>query len=461
MNNNSSSLDTYIEDDKTKKPHLLVVGFGSVVSWKYMRFIEDYIWKNVIDGYSMIDIESQREVIKSKIKNILVQPKNKFYLTNWNTWKDIENIDEFVNIVNIFKKNNKDLKVFISTDPRYHEWYLEYCLENNIDCLVEKPIITPMTWKKFNPSLYKKKMENLFKLANSKEWNFSVMSWARYHEIFNWGIIDKLEEKMKVHNTPITSFHLRTSSWVWNLYNEFIEREDHPYKYWFWVLNHWAYHYIDIFAQCLELNKKLLSEELKLTISSFAAYPIDQSVRISEKVHDQLDWGWDKNFWKTDELENYGETDIVTNFSLTDSNWKVVTLWTLSLEHTTPSCRNWSDLDYDEYNKNWRLPCTDIEVQLSSLYSVHAHMFKKPENFLQYNVEVLYRSNIEITNDDQYYKREVYPDFESKWKYKLIKKWLEWNEEKSKFTQHSLTMKILEELSISIKKPGESISFNI
>jgi len=41
-------------------------------------------------------------------------------------------------------------------------------------------------------------------------------------------------------------------------------------------------------------------------------------------------------------------------------------------------------------------------------------MFKKPENFLQYNAEVLYRSNKEITNDDQYYKREMYPDFESK-----------------------------------------------
>jgi len=47
-----------------------------------MRFIEDYIGNNVIDGYSMIDIESQREVIKSKVKNILVQPKNKFYLTD-------------------------------------------------------------------------------------------------------------------------------------------------------------------------------------------------------------------------------------------------------------------------------------------------------------------------------------------------------------------------------------------
>lgn len=442
-------------------PHLLVVWFGSVVPWKYMRFIEEYVKDNVIDWYSMIDIESQREIIKLKVKNIITQPKNKFYLNDNNTGRDIDTIDEFINIVNFLRKSNHNLKVFISTDPRYHEWYLEYCLENNIDCLVEKPIITPMTWDKFNPLLYRTKMNNLLSIAKQKKWNFSVMSWARYHEIFNGWIIDKLKSKIERHNTPITSFHLRTSSWVWNLHNEFTEREDHPYKYWFGVLNHWAYHYLDFFAQCLELNKKLLKDELELTINSFVAHPIDQSARISETAHCQLPWNTNKDFLKTDELDDYGETDIVTNFSLKNSKGQVVMLWTISLEHTTPCCRSWSNLDYDEYNKNWRLPCTDIEVQLSTLYSIHAHMFKKPENFLQYNVEVLYRSNKELTGDAQYYNREIYPDFESKWKFKLIRNWLEWKEEKSKLTQHSLTMKILEMLSISIINPGNSISFKI
>jgi len=32
MNNSDSNVDTNIEDEKTNNPHLLIVGFGSVVS---------------------------------------------------------------------------------------------------------------------------------------------------------------------------------------------------------------------------------------------------------------------------------------------------------------------------------------------------------------------------------------------------------------------------------------------
>lgn len=443
------------------KKHLLIVWFWSVISGKYMRFIKEYIDNNIIDGYSMVDIVFQKEALESKISNLIIKPVYKFYLNDNNTGKDINNIKEFDEIIKELLTYKNNLKVFISTDPRFHEWYLEYCLDNNIDCLVEKPIITPIIEGKFNPTLYESKMANLFKKAKSKTWNFSVMSWARYHEIFNIDILDNIKYKIEKYKTPITSFHIRTSSWVWNLYNEFTSREDHPYKYWFWVLNHWAYHYLDVFAQCLQLNKDLLNEELELTINSFVAYPVDQSSRIPESIYTWLDWELNKDFFNTDSLTEYWETDIVTNFSLKNSNNKVIMLWTVSLEHTTPCCRNWANLDFSEYNKNWRLPCTDVEVQLSTLYSVHAHMMKKPENYLKYSADVLFRSNKELLDDENYYYKKSYPDFEWKWKFILIKNWLEWKEEKSKLIDHELTMKILEKLSISTITPGVSVSFKI
>lgn len=442
--------------------HLLIIWFGSVISWKYMRFIKEYIDSWIIEWYSIIDIESQRSNIENKISSILIKPIEQFFISDTNTGKDINNINEFESIIKYININKNFLKVFISTDPRFHEWYLEYCLNNNIDCLVEKPIITPIdNDNKFNPYLYESKMDKLLNIAKTKKWNFSVMSWARYHEIFNWDILDNIESKMNTYKVPITSFHIRTSSWVWNLYNEFSEREDHPYKYWFWVINHWAYHYIDVLAQCLNLNKKLLDDDLELTINSFVAYPIDQSVRIPSVAYENFNWKIDNNLCNTDNLKYYWETDIVTNFSLKTSKNKVITLWTISLEHTTPCCRDWAELDFSEYNKNWRLPCTDVEVQLSTLYSVHSHMFKKPENYIKYYAETLFRSNKNLINEDKYYEKKVYPDFESRGKFKLIQNWLEWKEEKSKLEMHSLTMKLIEKLSISILTPWESISFKV
>ncbi len=443
------------------KKLLLIVWFWSVATWKYMRFIEDYINNKIIDWYATIDLIYQKEILDNKINKLTTKPIINFYLKNNNTWRDINNIKEFDEIIQELQKSEYDLKVFISTDPRFHEWYLEYCLDKTIDCLVEKPIITPIINWKFAPELYESKMQNLIEKAKKQKWNFSVMSWARYHEIFNYDILDNIKLKVEKYKIPITSFHIRTSSWVWNLYNEFISREDHPYKYWFWVLNHWAYHYLDVFAQCLQIDKNLFNDELKLTINSFVSYPTDQSSKIPKNAYNNFKWDLDNNFLNTDNLLDYWETDIVTNFMLKNSKNNVIMLWTLAFEHTTPCCRDWASLDFSEYNKNWRLPCTDVEVQLSTLYSVHAHMMKKPENYLRYNADVLFRSNKNLIGDDFYYKKKSYPDFEWKWKYILIKNWLEWKEEKSKLSDHELTMKILEKLSLSILTPGNSISFKI
>lgn len=439
--------------------HLLIVGCGSVVSWKYMRFIKEYVDEGVIHWYSIVDIVSQKEHIEEKIGDLLVKPMHRFYLDDTNLGVDPSCIGEFDTIIKELQWKYATLKVFVATDPRYHEWYMHYCLIHDIDFLVEKPVMTPMQAWKFAPELYHDKIENLLALAAAKTWNFSVMSGARYHEIFNTDILDVIWSKMEHFVIPITSFHIRTSSWVWNLYNEFQEREDHPYKYGFGVLNHGAYHYIDVLAQCLEFNKRVCDEELSLTLTSFAAHPSDQSARIPRSAYQSFEWQFDDDFYNTDTLQWFGETDVVSILCLKNWQGKVITLWTIAFEHTTPCCRNRAQLDYTIYNKNGRLPCTDIEIQLSTLFSVHAHMLKKPENFLQSYAEVLYRSNKEILQDEYHYYKKVYPAFESKGKFTLIKRWLEWKETKSTLVQHELTMRVLEYLSLSVGSPGVWFTF--
>jgi hypothetical protein len=76
---------------------------------------------------------------------------------------------------------------------------------------------------------------------------------------------------------------------VWNTPEELSTREDHPYKYGYGMLMHGAYHYIDIAAQFLELNRKLFpGKKLSITLSSFSAHPFDQNVRVSKKVNELI-----------------------------------------------------------------------------------------------------------------------------------------------------------------------------
>lgn len=72
---------------------------------------------------------------------------------------------------------------------------------------------------------------------------------------------------------------------MWNLQREFESRDDHPYKYGYGMMMHGAYHYVDLATQILSLNAELFPErQLRLEVSAFGAFPIDQHQRLSQPI---------------------------------------------------------------------------------------------------------------------------------------------------------------------------------
>ena len=49
-----------------KKSHLVIVGLGDVVPYKYLECIKESIKRGELDSYSVIDIQSQKEIIKKR-----------------------------------------------------------------------------------------------------------------------------------------------------------------------------------------------------------------------------------------------------------------------------------------------------------------------------------------------------------------------------------------------------------
>ena len=150
---------------------------------------------------------------------------------------------------------------------------------------MEKPVFTPINKKGiFDPKRIEPTMKSFIELARKRPANHSVMTLGRYHRIYNDEIVDVIKNKVIKLKAPITSFHLRTASGVWNLYREYETREDHPYKYGYGMLMHGAYHYIDLMVQILELNKLIYpNADFCLDITSYVAYPEDQKDRISKR----------------------------------------------------------------------------------------------------------------------------------------------------------------------------------
>jgi len=449
------------------KKHLVIVGFDDIIADKYMDTIYQAISDGHINGYSIIDLFSNQYWIEQKLQKVNIQPELKYFIQvtkDKNKWADKE---DFKPIFDEIIKKKGEIKVYIAAEIKAHEEYLQYCVENNIDSLTEKPIFSPMKNGKFEPSLIDKKMKYFLSIVKKSPAKHSITSLARYHAIYNDEVINEVKERIIKYNAPLTSLHLRFAAGVWNTHIEYENREDHPYKYGYGMLMHGAYHYVDIITQFLLLNYLIFpNDNLQLTLSSYGGFPADQNDRISKKYStlfgdNKQNWS-DKNQDKTD----YGETDIVTSFQLFNvTTNKVITLGTMSFEQTTPSIRNWKDIPVEIYNKNGRTACADLEAQLSTLFTLNLKCFDMPAtgeiDHIKAFARIETRANAPLLSDEEFYTKKEFNDVQHNISNReLIGNWLVGVEKKSTLQNHFIVMKLLQSLAESIRNPGYPVSFN-
>jgi predicted dehydrogenase len=447
------------------KKHLVIAGFDDIIADKYMDTIYQAISDGHISGYSIIDLFSTQKWIEKKLQQVKIQPELKYYikvLKHKNKWADIK---DFKPIFNEIINKKGEIMVYIATELKAHEEYLQYCIENNIDSLTEKPIFSPMKDGKFEPLLIDKKMKHFLSLAQESSAKHSITSLARYHAIYNDEVINKVKERVLKYNAPLTSLHLRFAAGVWNTHVEYESREDHPYKYGYGMLMHGAYHYIDIITQFLLLNYLIFpNDTLQLTLSSYGSFPVDQNDRISKKY--SALFSDNKQNWADVNKVNYGETDIVTSFHLFNvTTNKVITLGTISLEQTTPSIRTWKDIPVEIYNKNGRIAAADLEAQLSTLFTLNLKCYDVPTkgeiDHIKAFARIETRANAPLLPDEKFYTKTEFNDVSHNISNReLIGNWLAGVEKKSTLQSHLIVMKILQSLAESIRKPGYPVSFN-
>ena len=455
--------------NQKKRGHLVIVGFDDIVCNKYLPCIEKAVGSKFIDSYSIIELESQKINIEEKISHIKLKPTSVYYLPDPRRKGVYADLEDFEPIFKEIKKYKGKLKVYIATELKAHEGYLKYCIENNIDSLVEKPILAPMRDGQFDPTLIESAMRHLVNVAKKKSAKHSAMTLSRYHKIYNEKVLKPLEQKMIELDAPLTSFHLRYSGGVWNLHREYESREDHPYKYDYGMIMHGGYHYIDLAVQFLRLNKLIFPDSVfSLTISSYAAYPADQNDRIPKKFSENFDDNC-PNWPSGSNSSKYGETDLVTTFCLRKKDTgKILTVGTISLEQTTPSIRMWKNLPSLVYNKNGRVSSVELEAQLSTLHSVNVHCFDVPN---QNNQEIdrisafariSRKTNASLLKGEEYNTEETHNGFfHSDSNRQLMTAWLRNEEYRSQLADHISTMRLVQYMAMSTRKQGYPITFDL
>ncbi|MFC4375542.1 hypothetical protein ACFO5K_15685 [Nocardia halotolerans] len=444
---------------------LVVIGYDEIVRNKYMPVIRDAIAEGHLDSWSLIDLESEREVIETRLVGADPQPRAKFFVQadNGDTALALETAQTALRFLRI---PGLPMLAYIATEVGSHEQYLRRCVAEGINSLVEKPVLAPMSGGVFDPSRISATMAELIADATARRTRHSVMTLSRYHSIYNDRLIAPLRERMLAWKAPLTSFHLRAAGGVWNLEHEFVTRDDHPYRHGYGMLMHGSYHYIDLAVQVLSLNKLVLGNRpLRLQLCSFGAFPTDQGRRLSSRATKLLS-GHSECAVLTRDPRRFGETDITATFRLVDAETEAtITLGTLSFEQTTPSIRSWSAFPAGVYNKNGRTSSVDLEAQLSTLYSVHVHCYDVPRgpdaDKIGAVAEILTRANASLLTEDSYVTRETFDGlFHSDSNRTPMQNWLRGTETRSRLKDHYLPMRVTEALALSLRIPGQIVEID-
>lgn len=208
--------------------------------------------------------------------------------------------------------------------------------------------------------------------------NTAMLCLGRLHEIYETKLRQPIAMMVDRLRSPITSVHVKTASGVWNLPSEFASRDDHPYKFGYGMLMHGAYHYIDVLARLLLVNRRLFpTDDLVLSLNGFTAGPFDQHNRMGNL--DSKTAGYQSYLSELKCDLPYGETDIVASYALRfRSTGRVLTLGTIALEQSTPGMRSWGQFPDVPYNINGRLHSTDIDARIGTAFSIAANVTKVP-----------------------------------------------------------------------------------
>ena len=361
---------------------IILIGLGPHSKRIYIRFIINNNYKLAY----IVELKEKEEELRkflfdnnlNDVKLYLVDSKDKDNEILKDCYqKDLKEIIECEKITH----------AIISTEPKAHYSYLKFFIEQEVNVLVDKPVIVTNGLVNNQASrdelVYKmKEICHLYKSKKNKI-NVSVMCQRRYSDVYLF-IKNYIKQIIYEYNIGITNMHISTSDGMWNMPDEFYTRENHPYRYGYGKLMHSGYHFVDLILYLLNENINLKGKEVgKLSLKSSAYFPKDFFKVVNNSDYQKL-FGVD--YQKYLELDNqmFGEIDVHSLLDFKDNENHLLTSVSFDMLQSGFTRRAWSDLPVDTYKGNGRIKHNFVEINLGPLVSIKIISFQaklKKEGF--------------------------------------------------------------------------------
>lgn len=284
-------------------------------------------------------------------------------------------------------KRLKITHAIISTEPKAHLAYIKFFLNEKINVLVDKPLTAPAGIN--NPSELAQKLKSeydevkqIYDSVKNDNVKLQIQCQRRWHKGYKF-IYDEISKVVNKYKIPITTINVYHSDGMWNMPDEFLKRENHPYKYGYGKLLHSGYHFIDLIGSFERINDVLIDKKAdNVDLMAMDVRPNDFLGMVNNEDYKRI-----FNVNKFDEIfeneekyffDRFGELDVYSVFQFKKQD-RVISTATLNLVQNGFSRRAWTELPVDTYKGNGRVRHEYLNIQIGPLMNVQIHSYQSKQ----------------------------------------------------------------------------------
>ncbi len=360
------------------KTKIVLIGLGPHSKRIYYPFIEKAT-KTGGKFSILVELESKKQDVFEYLKNKEIKPQEIIFIPD-SEQVTPKKIDSGLKI-----KLDKYIKKFeithavIATEPKAHKIYLDYFICNQIPCLVDKPITSPigLSYNKESSNVLMQETKELLEKSYTYNTPIYVQVQRREHPAYIY-LFNSLKKVIEDYEVPITYFNIYHSDGTWSMPSEYFTRENHPYKYGYGKLMHSGYHFVDIVSWIINTNKVLYDSILAETKTKFLLpsehYRQINGKKLYKKIFDKTT----QNFAES----KLGEIDAYIDFSLfgvKNRKKNIITNGHLDLLQSGFSKRQSFEIAKDTYKGNGRVRHEFININIGPLLNAQLHSYQSEQ----------------------------------------------------------------------------------
>ena len=358
--------------------NIMLIGLGPHSKRIYMNYFKNHNIRPKI----LVDLESNDK----NVRHFLSEQgyDSTFVWTLPDKFKDDEKLpnDLYNDLLRVCKKYHINY-IISSTEPKSHNMYLRFALENNINILSDKPITVVKGMDRLeNIEKVKQQYQSLLKLYEKCDSKCNIMCQRQYHRGYIF-IKELLKDIITNYNIPITYINIYHCDGNWEMPHD-LDKENHPYKYGYGKLYHSGYHFIDLLAELVKLNN-LTDNSKRIVLGKMYGdifTPEDEKVVFNamdfKRIFNLSKLGKPYTLLSEKDYTCYGEKNFYGNISFYNKDNKLITTANLNLLHYGFSRRGWFE-SKDYYKKNGRVRHEGINIQVGPLLNIQIHSYQSKE----------------------------------------------------------------------------------